>query len=237
MVDKNIDSSKYPKKGRGNGKKNDKSDIESISFGSDDLSSPRDKLIDYIKMDMQRDSRSKVGFVVDSSMMMSATYVASIEDCTQHRAIASISAIGSGVLYYLEKTSIDDDKYAECNSIIPRMLLSKARISEVISKAIIDKILFKLDGRSMYINMWDDVAGFISGFADRYHLDSHSVASCTFWIGLNKLITYEELYENLESSEEVMMYISISKTVIDQINEFNSCIIDMNKEGHLFHDI
>jgi len=209
---------------------------EGLKFGADDLNSPRDKLIELVEKDMSRDNRIKIGFKLDGNLMMCATYVASIEGCTQHRAIAAVSAMGCGVLYYLEKNYIDNDKYMECKSIIPKMLVSGVRISEIISDAIVNKFLFRLDGKSVYVNTWDDASGFISGFADRYYMEGHSTASATFWIGLDKLMSNEELYKDLANVEEVMSYVSLAKAIPDQINAFNACICDLNNGGHLFHD-
>jgi len=209
---------------------------ESLEFGADDLKSPRYKLIKLVNMDMKRDNRSKIGFKLDGNLMMCATYVASIEGCTQHRAIAAVSAMGCGILSYIEKNHIYMDKYMECKSIIPKMLVSGVRISEIISDAVVNKFLFKLDGKSVYVNTWNNVSGFISGFADRYYLEGHSTASATFWLGLDKLMLYEELYEGLESVEEVMLHINLAKAIPDQINAFNACICDLNNGGHLFHD-
>jgi len=209
---------------------------EGLKFGADDLNSPRDKLIELVEKDMSRDNRIKIGFKLDGNLMMCATYVASIEGCTQHRAIAAVSTMGCGVLYYLEKNYIDNDKYMECKSIIPKMLVSGVRISEIISDAIVNKFLFRLDGKSVYVNTWDDASGFISGFADRYYMEGHSTASATFWIGLDKLMSNEELYKDLANVEEVMSYVSLAKAIPDQINAFNACICDLNNGGHLFHD-
>jgi len=209
---------------------------EGLKFGADDLNSPRDKLIELVEKDMSRDNRIKIGFKLDGNLMMCATYVASIEGCTQHRAIAAVSAMGCGILYYLEKNYIDNDKYMECKSIIPKMLVSGVRISEIISDAIVNKFLFRLDGKSVYVNTWDDASGFISGFADRYYMEGHSTASATFWIGLDKLMSNEELYKDLANVEEVMSYVSLAKAIPDQINAFNVCICDLNNGGHLFHD-
>lgn len=213
---------------------------ESLKFDTGDLNSPRDKLIELINMDMKRDSRVSVRFKTDGDIMKYGAYIASVEKCTRHRAIASVSAMGVGILYYLERNFLDNDKYEECRkNIIPYMMLSGASISRIITNTIKNNDLLVLDGRTVPVWMWDDISGDICGFANRYYIGESSLANYTFWLGLDKLVSCEELYSGIitsDSSDEVMRHINYAKTIVNEVNDFYASIYDLNNGGHLFHD-
>jgi len=202
------------------------------------LKSPRDALIHFINMNMRHDSRVSIRLKADINLMACANYVAYVEGCTQHRAIAAVSAMGCGVLHRLDKIFLDNDIYEECRkNIIPSMMLSSTIMSKIITNAIKYNDLLMIDGSTISVWMWDDVYSDMYEFVNRYYTDESSLANYIFWLGLDKLISCEELYSGIivsDSSGEVIRHIKYAKTIVNEINGFYASIYDLSIKGHLF---
>lgn len=206
--------------------------MSDLKFGADELSEGstyRDKLIEFIRMDMTRDGREYITFKNNNGIDAFAGYVATVEDgCTQRRAIAAVCAIGADILYSLEASDIDKDNHNACRSIIPKIILSKKVMSQVLKPIIVKKSLFVIESVTSQVHIWSDVSGFVYGFADRYHLESSTVFSVVFWLGLGKLIDNEELYSCLADSEELVTTVELAKNLTIKINDFNNAVSHLN---------
>jgi hypothetical protein len=212
--------------------------MSDLKFGADELkegSTYRDKLIEFIRMDMTRDGREHITFKNDNGIDAFAGYVATVEDgCTQRRAVAAVCAIGADILYGFEESDIDKDNHNACRSIIPKIILSKKVMSQVLKPIIIKKSLFVIEGISSRVQIWSDVSGFVYGFADRYHLESSTVFAVVFWLGLDKLIGCDELYSHIKDDDDAVNSIELSKNLTHKINDFNDVILHLNDGGFLF---
>lgn len=211
--------------------------MSDLKFGADELkegSTYRDKLIELIRMDMTRDGRDHITYKNDNDLLVYASYVANVEDgCTQHRAVAAVCAIGADILYSLEISDIDKDKYNGCRYAISKIILSKKATSQIFAMTIVNKSLFVINGITKRVQIWSDVAGFVRGFADRYHLESSTVFAVVFWLGLDKLIDSDEYYSDLKDNDDIVDIIKLAKNLTSKINEFNDVVSHLNDQGFL----
>lgn len=189
----------------------------------------RDRLIGYIKMDMSNDDRSYMSIKIKNNLLLYAGYVADVESsCTKRRAIASICGIGADVLYGLEISVIDKDKHDEYRSKRSKMLTLNRSLLNIVNQVIADQRMFVIDGGSTQVHIWNDVYGFVYGFADRYNLGNSSVAAMTFWLGLDKLISHEEMYSFIGDFKDAVLMIEYAKSIPAQINDFNHDMVRLS---------
>lgn len=192
-----------------------------------------DKYIDYrkklkviINSNMGMLNRTGIRVKKTNHIDLCTAYVALMEGCTQVRAKQSIISLGIDPLKYIEIHDIDSDIVDEFKDIYPYALFSHDPAIKSMVSMIEGRKVFNLsDFRSESLWMWEDDAGYISTFSDRYGINSPSVCYNAFYLGIDKLITYHGEYATLTQEPGINNAIEEARSIGTQINGFRASFL------------
>lgn len=188
----------------------------------------KDRMIEFISADMPRDTRIGIRIKNTLNIRRCSSYVAIAQNCSKVRALQSITSMGVNVLRDVEKRDIDIPSYKELKDIYPYIIFSAdpAIHSMVLTKERNEVITFS-DFKSKVLWLWEDPATFMNYFSESYGINPSSTSYNSFYLGLDKLITFHKEYSYLGTIPETITAIEEAKTIGIKINDFNISLLEL----------